>query len=123
MYPSKSQKEKQKITKFWQNGDLVVRWTQLCFPTQAFLTPSPPGRIRNYEEEKILYFLTAPPPGGNENYVVEKIYYVIYHAFCFFPSLSPLAENEYYEKDKNVGKANINYITGYIGIPPPHPLK
>ena len=103
MYPSKSQKEKQKITKFWQNGDLVVRWTQLCFPTQAFLTPSPPGRIRNYEEEKKLYFLTAPPPGGNENYVVEKIYFVIYYVFCFFPSLSPLAENEYYEKDRNVG--------------------
>ena len=34
--------------KRWAN--LVVRWTQHCFPTQAFLTPSPPDNRSDYDD-------------------------------------------------------------------------
>ena len=34
--------------KRWAN--LVVRWTQHCFPTQAFLTPSPPDKRSDYDD-------------------------------------------------------------------------
>ena len=103
MYPSKSQKEKQKITKFWQNGDLVVRWTQLCFPTQAFLTPSPPGGNDNYEEEKnytfsLLHHLEEMKIMWSKKYIMLYIMH-----FVFFPPCPHLQKMNIMRKIEMLG--------------------